>query len=150
MIRRALCLAVTLGGVASAAPRPFTVEGIAFKLFDETTGKVVPIDKPPNPYGSNVSLLVIVKLKGPTETPDAPAPKPKLTLDVAAPASSDEATGDHPAWKLTQERELGPLPEKGIGYQLFLVPFQCREQVTFTATVGKATKAVKQSLACAE
>jgi hypothetical protein len=150
MLRRALCLALTAGGfahVAHAAPRPFTVEAITFKLFDETSGKVVPIDKPPNPYGVNVSLLVIVKLKGPT---DGDATKPKLTLDVAAPAASDEATGDHPAWKLTQERELGPLPEKGIGYQLFLVPFQCRERVTFTATIGKSSKAVPQSLACAE
>jgi hypothetical protein len=94
----------------------------------------------------NVSLLVIVKLKGPSEG----EVRAKLALTVDAPASSDEATGDSPAWKLSQDRDLGPVGEKGVGYQLFLVPFRCRENITFTATVGKSSKSVKQSLSCAE
>ena len=35
--------------------KAFTVEGITFKLWDEESGKVVPFDKPPNPYGSNLT-----------------------------------------------------------------------------------------------
>jgi hypothetical protein len=141
---RAACL--LLWSAAALAAPTFSVEGISFKLFDETSGKVVSLDKPPNPYGANVSLLVIVKLKGPTEG-DV---RSKLVLDISAPFTTDEATGDHLPWKLTQERELGVVGEKGVGYQLFLVPFQCRELVTFTATIGKSTKSVKQSLGCAE
>ena len=106
----------------------------------------MPLNKPPNPYGMNVSLMVIVKLKGPAEGEG----RQQLTLEVNAPASSDEATGDHPAWKETLQKMVGPVGEKGVGYQLFVLPFQCRERVMFTATVGKSTKAVKQTLACAE
>jgi hypothetical protein len=146
MSRVALFL-LALAAAAHAAPaRSFTVEGIALKLFDETSGSVVALDKPPNPYGMNVTLLVIVKLLGPMEG-NAHA---KLTLEVAAPASSDEATGDHPPWKLNQERSIGPVGEKGVGYQLFLVPFQCREKVTFTAAIGASKKSVALPLACAE
>jgi hypothetical protein len=142
-----LAIAIALATAAHAAPaRSFAVEGIAFKLFDETSGSVVALDRPPNPYGLNVMLLVIVKLTGPSEG-DAHA---KLTVEVAAPASSDEATGDHPPWKLTQERTIGTVGEKGVGYQLFLVPFQCREKVTFTAAIGASKKSVARPLGCAE
>ncbi len=144
---RVALLLFALAAAAHAAPaRPFAVEGIAFKLFDETTGRVVALDKPPNPYGANVTLLVIVKLTGPSEG-DQHA---KLTLEVASPASSDEATGDHPPWKLTEERAIGTVGEKGVGYQLFLVPFQCREKVTFTAAIGASRRSVAQPLGCAE
>jgi hypothetical protein len=143
----ALIALVTVTSIAGAAPpRPFTVEGISFKLFDEASGKVVSIDKPPNPYGSNLTLMIIVKLKGPTE---AGIPG-TLTLEASAPASSDEATGDHPPFKHNDSRALGPVGEKGVGYQLFLMPYECREQVTFTATIGKSSKTVKQALGCAE
>lgn len=150
LLTRAL-LALTLLAAATAparaaAPPPFTVEGISFKLFDEATGKVLPFDKPPNPYGMNLTVMVIVKLKGPHEG-DAPA---TLTLEASAPASSDAATGDHPPFKVTQSRPVRVVGERGIGYQLFLVPYECREGVTFTATVGKSTKSVKQDLGCAE
>lgn len=152
-LSRALLALSLLAGVPAAAraappppPSPFTVEGISFKLFDEATGKVLPFDKPPNPYGMNLTVMVVVKLKGPHEG-DAPA---TLTLEASAPASSDAATGDHPPFKVTQSRAVRVLGERGVGYQLFLVPYECREGVTFTATVGKSTKSVKQDLGCAE
>jgi hypothetical protein len=30
------------------------------------------------------------------------------------------------------------------------MPYECREMVTFTATIGKSTKTVKTPLGCAE
>jgi hypothetical protein len=90
--------------------------------------------------------MILVKLKGPTEG-DARA---TLTLEATAPASSDEATGDHPPFKHSDSRTLRTVGEKGVGYQLFLMPYECREMVTFTATIGKSTKTVKTPLGCAE
>ena len=37
-----------------------------------------------------------------------------------------------------------------MGYQLFILPYQCRMEVSFTATLGKSTKTIKQMLGCAE
>src|SRR5882724_2132269 len=91
--------AMALGGGAAhgepAKKKPFTVEGITFKVWDEESGKVLPFDKPSNPYGLNTTLMIIVKVKGPS----GDATPQNLTLDVSAPADSDEATGDHPAWQ---------------------------------------------------
>src|SRR4051794_32675857 len=81
MIAGAILLALAVPAAAAAAPPGFSVEGISFKLFDETSGKVVSFDKPPNPYGLNIALLVIVKLKGPSEG-DV---RGKLTLSALAP-----------------------------------------------------------------
>ena len=133
-----------------AAPAPakkgFTVEGITLKLWDETTGKVIAFDKPPNPYGLNLTLVVVVKVKGPTED----APKATLTLDVGADASSDEATGDHPAWKQQLSRPVWSVGERGVAQFVFVLPYECANEATFTATVGTSTKTLKRELPCAE
>jgi len=135
------------GGPAAAEGPKFTVEGISFKLWDEAAGKMVAFDKAPNPYGLNLTLMIVVKIKGPTRTEGS---EPLLKLEAAAPARSDEATGSHPPWKLSQSRALTPVGDKGISYVLFVAPYECVTSATFTASVGASSKKVKQDLPCAE
>jgi hypothetical protein len=149
---RAWLLAAVVGLVCGVAhgdatkKKPFTVEGITFKLWDEESGKVLPLDKPSNPYGLNLTLMIIVKVKGPTEsgTPQ------NLTLDVSAPAESDDATGDHPAWQKQLVRSVWSVGDKGAASFLFVMPYECSFGTTFTATIGASKKTVKQPLGCAK
>jgi hypothetical protein len=126
--------------------KAFTVEGITFKLWDEENGKVVSFDKPSNAYGMNMALMIIVKVKGPTE---GGSPQ-NLTLDVSAPAESDEATGGHEAWQKQLTRSVWSVGEKGVGSFLFVMPYECSFGTTFVAAIGASKKTVKQSLGCAE
>lgn len=146
MIKPIAALALCAALAGSARADGYSVAGITLKLFDETTGKVLPLSRPPNPYGQNLTLMVIVKVKGSSET----SPRAPLVLDLVSPGWSDEATGDHAPWKETQQRALSANGEGNVGYQLFILPYQCRMEVSFTATLGKSTKTIKQMLGCAE
>lgn len=146
IVAAALALALGGGVARGEAKRPLTVEGISLKLWDETTGKVVPFDKPPNPYGLNLTLMVLVKVKGPTSE----APKSTLTLEVSAPDSADEATGEHPAWNRQFSRPVWSVGEKGVAQFVFVMPYECAEEATFSAAIGASTKKVKLELPCAE
>jgi len=146
MLKPIAALAVLAALSGSARADGYSVAGITLKLFDETTSKVVPLNKTPNPYGANLTLMVIVTVKGSSET----SPPGPLVLDIVSPAWSDAATGDHEAWKETQQRAIATNGEGNVGYQLFILPYQCRMEVSFTATLGKSTKTIKQMLGCAE
>ena len=108
--------------------------------------KVLPFDKPSNPYGLNLTLMIIVKVKGPS----GDATPQNLTLDVSAPAGSDEATGDHPAWQKQMSRSVWSAGEKGVASFLFVMPYECSSGTTFVASIGPSKKTVKQPLGCAE
>jgi len=155
MIRALAIVVAALVATAAHAEKPkkarWSISAITLKLFDQDKNAVVSIDKPPNPYGLGLDLLVSVKVKGPTEIEGE---RPTLSLTVDAPASSDEATGDHDAWHEAQTRAITTLGDKGAMWFLFLVPYQCYENVTFAAKLTgaeiSADKTLAKNLGCAE
>jgi hypothetical protein len=135
-----------VGNVARADGKKLTVDGISLRLWDESSGKVVPFDKPPNPYGLNLTLMIVVKIKGPKDG----ATPATLTLDASAASESDEATGGHPAWKKQQSRPVWSAGDSGVAQLLFVMPFECAMGVTFVASIGASTKKLTRDLGCAE
>ena len=154
----AACI-VAAGAFCFAAPKPprgkYSVEQITLKLFDRATGKFVSFEKPPNPYGMDLDVLVFVKVKGPS-TPGTQQPPFDVTLLLDTPATkADEAGNDAQA---PTHRELSSkalnLPELGVGYYMFPFPWVCNT-VNLTARVetkGEAPqeRTKKVELGCAE
>jgi hypothetical protein len=151
---------VTVVGLLLAGPvrgegkkDKFTVETIELRLFGQEDGKVHPFNNPPNAYGMHMNILVVVKLKGPPLQIDK---KPThVVLKIEAKGWSDEATGDHGGWRLERREALNPLPEAGVRYVLFVVPYvACYPEANFTVSVvgrgGGSTKTRKVNLGCAE
>ncbi|MFP2961823.1 hypothetical protein ACLEPN_29510 [Myxococcus sp. 1LA] len=152
-----MSLALLLAGPVcsvSAAPKAaapaVTISGIEAQVYDRQQGAVVATDAASDPYGMNVDAFIVVKLQG-TYEGDAPL---KLKLLVSAPKESSEATGDRPAWKVTQTRELAVLAENGVTQVPFILPYACASKVKVTATLTggglKATKTLDTSFPCAE
>jgi hypothetical protein len=131
---------------------PLTIDSIEARLFDQTTGKQLDLTKPPNDYGLDMDLLVLVKVKGSLDY--APALS-LLELKINAKGWSDPATGSHSDWKLAQKISFHRLPEQKVRYFLFVVPYQdCYSKVILGAHLqgrgGGAKKSQEISLACAE
>ncbi len=141
-------------GSVSAAPKAaapnVTISDIQAQVYDRQQGAVVALDAASDPYGMNVDAFIVVKVQGPHEG-DAPL---KLKLLVSAPKESSEATGDRPAWKVTQTRDLAVLTENGVTQVPFILPYHCASKVKVTATLTggglKASKTLDTSFPCAE
>jgi hypothetical protein len=139
-----------LTSTAGSAPAGVSISSIEAQVYDRQKGAIVATDAASDPYGMNVDAFVTVKLQG---THDGEAPL-KLKLVVSAPKESSEATGDRPAWKVTQTRELHALAENGVTTVPFLINYTCASSVTVTATLTgpgvKGSKTLKTSFPCAE
>lgn len=155
-LRWSLVVAVLLagrpGGAEPAAPAKLAIDQIELKLFDQESGRIRSWNDKPNPYGMDMDLVVQVRVHGKLEPDKTPS---GMVLSVSAPGWSDEATGSHSPWRLTQKAAFRHLPESGVRYFLFVLPYQdCYGKVTFTASLtgrgGGASKSLKTSLACAE
>ncbi len=154
---RALALGSALllapAGNAPAAPKaasPVTISNIDVQVYDRQKGAVVALDAMSDPYGMNADAFIVVKLEGKYEG-DKPL---KLTVTASAPKESSEATGDRPAWKKAQSRDLHALAEEGATQVPFLVPYECASKVKVTVTLTgpgiKASKSLDTSFPCAE
>ncbi len=155
-----LCLALALFVPLSAHGKPalgkYSIDTITLRLFDRTTNKIVAFDKAPNPYGIDLDVLVSVKVRGPKSLGGtAPAPF-DLALIVDHPKTESDEAGNEasPAHKET----LGPLtgltlPEQGVGYYLFTVPYGCDGpafSAHLSAGAASADKTIHPVYGCAE
>jgi hypothetical protein len=127
------------------------VEAIELRLFGEEDGKIHPFSDRPNAYGMYMDILVVVKLKGKLAFDMKPT---QVVLKIDAKGWSDEATGDHGAWRLERKRPVHNL-EGGVRYLLFVVPYAaCYPEARFAVSVvgrgGGSTKARKVNMGCAE
>ena len=152
MTMRSFLLATTLllAPAAVSAPAGVSISAIDAQVYDRQKGAIVAMDAASDPYGMNVDAFVTVKLQG-TYEGDAPL---KLKLVVSAPKESSEATGDRPAWKVTQTRELHALAEGGVTQVPFLLNYTCASKVKVTVTLSgpgiKGSKTLDTSFPCAE
>ncbi|MDC0710229.1 hypothetical protein POL68_17260 [Stigmatella sp. ncwal1] len=136
-------------GGAPAAPKPSLVS-VEARVYDRQKGAIVSVEEASDPYGMNVDAFIVVKVQG-THEGDAPL---KLKLVVSAPKESSEASGDRPAWKVTQTRTLHALSEEGTTQVPFLLPYACASKVQVTVTLTgpgvKGSKTLDTSFPCAE
>jgi hypothetical protein len=153
-VKRNLFIAIfmLITTASTSADDLLSIDSIDVQLFSHEDGQFHSFDDPPNPYGMNMDLLILVKLKGKMEYAEKPS---ELTLTAIAPGWSDEATGSHPEWQQMEQKAFHHLPENGERHFLFVLPYEdCYPEVTLSAGLswqgGDIQKTRKISLACAE
>lgn len=153
-LRNLVLSGALLAAFATAAQKPaapgVSLTRVEFQVYDRQKGAVVAMDAASDPYGMNVDAFIVVTVQG-TYDGDAPL---KLKLQASAPKESSEATGDRPAWKVMQTRELHALAEGGVTQVPFLLPYRCAAEVKVTVTLTgpgiKGSKTLKTPFPCAE
>ena len=159
-MRRLLLVAVTLTlspAFAKTAPKnPYSVDSMSLRLFNRVTNKIVPFDKPPNPYGMDMDVIVAVKVKLTGEAAlvkEKPAFDLELLLDYPKREADEVGNEAEKAKQVTLAQRKLWLGDNGAAYFLFVIPYTCTSpMITAHVTGADATtnKSLDPKLGCAE
>ncbi|NJK41058.1 MAG: hypothetical protein HC934_06310 [Acaryochloridaceae cyanobacterium SU_2_1] len=141
--------------VSANSLRGYVIEGIEVKVLNRRSNQLTSLEQRENPYGLDMDLLIMVKVKG--TTGDLPSAAANLLLAIHAPGYDYPATGPVSDWNIVHTRPLKLGSHDGTSYFFpFLVDYQCYPKVQLTATIVQAESANNASffqslnLGCAE